>query len=190
VRSVGGSGAAAPLQPAVLRRLATALQDAEMTEVAVVAAATAALWEAWQASPPVDAAREAALLAELRAALGWRQPQIPLPSPAEALALLRTCGNPLCTELGGDSEARVQLKACARCGAVAYCCRLGLCRGGRACVWAPAFALTCPSGPALQAVPGGALVGGPQGGVQRGGRGGRRQRQLKRWSRWRRWGCS
>jgi hypothetical protein len=136
VRSVGGNGAAAPLQPAVLRRLATALQDAEKTEAAVVAAATAALWEAWQASPLVDAAREAELLSELRAALGWRQPQLPLPSPAEALALLRPCGNPLCMELGGDSEARVQLKACARCGAVAYCCR---CAEGGGKAWVEAL---------------------------------------------------
>ncbi len=94
----------------------------------------------------------------------WGELQLPLPSPAEALAQLRPCGNPLCTELGGDSEARVQLKACARCGTVAYCCRCGEALCG------------------LKGLPDGALAVGPQGRVRSGGRqrGGRQQRL--RWS--------
>ncbi|GFR48902.1 hypothetical protein Agub_g10850 [Astrephomene gubernaculifera] len=37
--------------------------------------------------------------------------------------LLRGCGNPHCSNLAGDSEAEVKLKACGRCGQVGYCCR-------------------------------------------------------------------
>ncbi|GFR44769.1 hypothetical protein Agub_g6100 [Astrephomene gubernaculifera] len=48
-----------------------------------------------------------------------------LVSPAElrVRGLVRGCGNPGCTNLAGDSEAEVKLKACGRCGAVGYCCR-------------------------------------------------------------------
>ncbi len=134
VRAAGGTRAAASLQPALLRRVATALQDADNVTGAVAAAAAAALWEAWQAGPPADSAREAALLSELRAALGWGELRLPLPSPAEALALLRTCGNPLCMELGGDSEAALLLpKTCRRCHTVSYCsseCQLAHWRSG------------------------------------------------------------
>ncbi len=121
VRAAGGSGAAVSLQPAALRRIVRAAQGAG--QPVREGAAAVSVWEAWRASLPVDAAREAALLAELRAVLGWEEPQLPLPSPAKALAALHTCSNPACVELSGDSEARVQLKACAHCGAVAYCCR-------------------------------------------------------------------
>ncbi|GFR50640.1 hypothetical protein Agub_g12888 [Astrephomene gubernaculifera] len=43
--------------------------------------------------------------------------------PAEARRLLRTCSNPACVNLKGDSEAELPLKACARCGGAWYCCR-------------------------------------------------------------------
>ncbi|PNH09328.1 hypothetical protein TSOC_004050 [Tetrabaena socialis] len=42
-------------------------------------------------------------------------------SPAEARALLRTCANPACDNLAGDSEAGLPLRACGRCGGAWYC---------------------------------------------------------------------
>ncbi|GLC49522.1 hypothetical protein PLESTB_000228400 [Pleodorina starrii] len=41
-----------------------------------------------------------------------------LASPAEVAAVLRTCANPDCLNLEGDSEAGLRLAACGRCGAV------------------------------------------------------------------------
>ncbi|GLC50631.1 hypothetical protein PLESTB_000401300 [Pleodorina starrii] len=47
-----------------------------------------------------------------------------LASPAEVAAeVLRTCANPTCLNLEGDSEAGLRLAACGRCGAAWYCCR-------------------------------------------------------------------
>ncbi|GLC47916.1 hypothetical protein PLESTB_000039400 [Pleodorina starrii] len=46
-----------------------------------------------------------------------------LASPAEVAAVLRTCANPACVNLEGDSEAGLRLAACGRCGAAWYCCR-------------------------------------------------------------------
>ncbi|KXZ44192.1 hypothetical protein GPECTOR_71g553 [Gonium pectorale] len=44
--------------------------------------------------------------------------------PSESRRTMRSCGNPACTVLVGDSEAeRPPLKACAGCGTVGYCCR-------------------------------------------------------------------
>ncbi|GLC41689.1 hypothetical protein PLESTB_000688200 [Pleodorina starrii] len=57
---------------------------------------------------PVVAAAAAALLAA---------PDEPAFSP------LRTCANPSCVNLEGDSEAELGLAACGGCGAVGYCCR-------------------------------------------------------------------
>ncbi|PNH02376.1 hypothetical protein TSOC_011650, partial [Tetrabaena socialis] len=42
-------------------------------------------------------------------------------SPFEARAVLRTCSNPACDNLAGDSEARLPLRACGRCGGAWYC---------------------------------------------------------------------
>ncbi|GLC75242.1 hypothetical protein PLESTF_001612600 [Pleodorina starrii] len=64
-----------------------------------------------------------------------------LASPAEVEAVLRTCANPACLNLEGDSEAGLRLAACGRCGAAWYCCRdcqtahwrmghRAVCRGG------------------------------------------------------------
>jgi hypothetical protein len=117
------------LQPAALRRIGSFLRDeGEHPSEAAAAAATASLWEAWASAEvgrPLSSAREAALAAKLKAVLSWGELRLPLPTPAEALALLQlhSCGNPLCAALGGDSEAGVQLKACGRCGAAAYCSR-------------------------------------------------------------------
>ncbi|PNH06653.1 hypothetical protein TSOC_006952 [Tetrabaena socialis] len=44
-------------------------------------------------------------------------------SPSEARAMLRTCANPACDNLAGDSEAEVPLRACGRCGGAWYCRR-------------------------------------------------------------------
>ncbi|KXZ47164.1 hypothetical protein GPECTOR_37g170 [Gonium pectorale] len=46
-----------------------------------------------------------------------------MPPPAAALRLLRTCANPGCSSLEGDSEAELLLTPCAGCGEAAYCCR-------------------------------------------------------------------
>ncbi|GLC43621.1 hypothetical protein PLESTM_001496700 [Pleodorina starrii] len=40
-----------------------------------------------------------------------------------AAEVLRTCANPTCLNLEGDSEAGLRLAACGRCGAAWYCCR-------------------------------------------------------------------
>ncbi|GLC43358.1 hypothetical protein PLESTM_001462500 [Pleodorina starrii] len=46
-----------------------------------------------------------------------------LASPAEVeAAVLRTCANPACRSLEGDSEVGLRLAACGRCGAAWYCC--------------------------------------------------------------------
>ncbi|PNH07140.1 hypothetical protein TSOC_006432 [Tetrabaena socialis] len=42
-------------------------------------------------------------------------------SSAEARALLRTCANPACDNMAGDSEAGLPLRACGRCGGAWYC---------------------------------------------------------------------
>ncbi|PNH03789.1 hypothetical protein TSOC_010127 [Tetrabaena socialis] len=41
--------------------------------------------------------------------------------PSEARALLRTCANPACDNLAGDSEAALPLRACGWCGGAWYC---------------------------------------------------------------------
>ncbi|GLC43618.1 hypothetical protein PLESTB_000401000 [Pleodorina starrii] len=47
-----------------------------------------------------------------------------LACPDEVAAeVLRTCANPACVNLEGDSEAGLRLAACGRCGAALYCCR-------------------------------------------------------------------
>ncbi|KXZ47158.1 hypothetical protein GPECTOR_37g164 [Gonium pectorale] len=46
-----------------------------------------------------------------------------MPPPAAARRLLRTCANPGCANLEGDSEAGLRLTPCAGCGEAAYCCR-------------------------------------------------------------------
>ncbi|PNH01865.1 hypothetical protein TSOC_012211 [Tetrabaena socialis] len=42
-------------------------------------------------------------------------------SSSEPRALLRTCANPACDNLAGDSEAGLPLRACGRCGGAWYC---------------------------------------------------------------------
>ncbi|PNH09333.1 hypothetical protein TSOC_004057 [Tetrabaena socialis] len=65
--------------------------------------------------------------AELVRALGGAEPEVVavaralVSSPAEARALLRTCANPACDNLAGDSEAGLPLRACGRCGGAWYC---------------------------------------------------------------------
>ncbi|PNH09331.1 hypothetical protein TSOC_004055 [Tetrabaena socialis] len=65
--------------------------------------------------------------AEVVWALGGAEPEVVavaralVSSPAEARALLRTCANPACDNLAGDSEAGLPLRACGRCGGAWYC---------------------------------------------------------------------
>ncbi|KXZ43802.1 hypothetical protein GPECTOR_80g162 [Gonium pectorale] len=49
-----------------------------------------------------------------------RAPPLLLP-PAEARCVVRTCANPACTNLEGDSEADLRLLACRLCRAAEYC---------------------------------------------------------------------
>jgi hypothetical protein len=80
------------------------------------------LWRMWQRDDvvsPATLARAAQFLHTWSAGAG--PPELELPTPEEALAALRSCGNPLCSELGGDSEAGLPRRACGRCGAVSYC---------------------------------------------------------------------
>ncbi|GLC40823.1 hypothetical protein PLESTB_000018900 [Pleodorina starrii] len=49
---------------------------------------------------------------------------LPLPSPEEARRRLpRRCANAACTNLDGDSEAELRLRACSGCGEAGYCGR-------------------------------------------------------------------
>ncbi|KXZ47162.1 hypothetical protein GPECTOR_37g168 [Gonium pectorale] len=52
-----------------------------------------------------------------------RRLALAMPPPAAARRLLRTCANPGCANLEGDSEAELRLTPCAGCGEAAYCCR-------------------------------------------------------------------
>jgi hypothetical protein len=84
--------------------------------------ALVALGRLWRhGEEPAAGSMEATCLDSLAVRAGGRWPYLALPTPAEALAALRTCGNPLCGEMGGDSEAGLPRRACTRCRAVSYC---------------------------------------------------------------------
>ncbi|PNH03013.1 hypothetical protein TSOC_010965 [Tetrabaena socialis] len=128
----GPSRAAAPAPPGwspqLFRAMEAELRWCPGDEAAPMVAAAAALVrqaELWVAGGSEDGAE-----------LGWAAEVlgdsiIPdavaramLPSaPADARALLRTCTNPACDNLAGDSEAALPLRACGRCGAAWYCRR-------------------------------------------------------------------
>ncbi|GLC43617.1 hypothetical protein PLESTM_001496300 [Pleodorina starrii] len=69
-----------------------------------------------------------------------------LASPAEMAAVLRTCANPACVNLEGDSEAGLRLAACGRCGAAWYCCR-----GCQTAHWRTGHRAECSGGAAMAA---------------------------------------
>ncbi|PNH11173.1 Transducin beta-like protein 3 [Tetrabaena socialis] len=93
--------------------------------VGAVATALARRAELWVAGGSEDGAE----LVQAAAALGDQTlPEavaraMLLSSPAGARALLRTCANPACDNLAGDSEAALPLRVCGRCGAAWYCRR-------------------------------------------------------------------
>ncbi|GLC43629.1 hypothetical protein PLESTB_000402100 [Pleodorina starrii] len=72
-----------------------------------------------------------------------------LASPAEVAAVLRTCANPACVNLEGDSEAGLRLAACGRCGAAWYCCR-----GCQTAHWRTGHRAECGAGAAAAAAGG------------------------------------
>ncbi|PNH03012.1 hypothetical protein TSOC_010962 [Tetrabaena socialis] len=118
----------------------------EAAGMVVAAAALARQAELWVAGGGEDGAELGR--AAIRALGG---PIIPIAvvwallpsSPADARALLRTCANPACDNLAGESEAALPLRACGRCGAAWYCrreCLVSHWRSGHkeACVPFPA----------------------------------------------------
>ncbi|GFR50638.1 hypothetical protein Agub_g12886 [Astrephomene gubernaculifera] len=120
--------------PAQVRGLAPKLRESGRGEAADAALALAARLEAWGSE---EGAGSSALSfrcvpERLRQRASERGMSVPdvlgvmrrfLVPPAEARRLLRTCSNPACVNLKGDSEAELPLKACARCGGAWYCCR-------------------------------------------------------------------
>ncbi|KAG2451985.1 hypothetical protein HYH02_003756 [Chlamydomonas schloesseri] len=68
--------------------------------------------------------------------------ELPPPLPVDPLATafwrLRVCGNPGCEELGGASEAELDLRLCGRCRSVRYCCA-----GCQAAHWAAGHREAC-----------------------------------------------
>ncbi|KXZ41491.1 hypothetical protein GPECTOR_433g309 [Gonium pectorale] len=101
-----------PWRPELLRAAAARLRSASEDESAADAEKLAAWLERGCVGPP-----------------GLQPPPQPGPlasallPPAEARRLLRTCANPACVNLEGDSEADLQLLSCGGCGEVGYCCR-------------------------------------------------------------------
>ncbi|PNH11260.1 hypothetical protein TSOC_001883 [Tetrabaena socialis] len=112
-------------RPSLLRDLAAELR-AHGSSVATTAAAVEDL------AGQLEACRAGGSSGD--ASVGWQGlPSLPvqdsgsgagallLLAPVEACALLRTCANPACDNLAGDSEAELPLRACGRCGAAWYC---------------------------------------------------------------------
>ncbi|KXZ49281.1 hypothetical protein GPECTOR_22g875 [Gonium pectorale] len=114
--TAGPSGATSlpplPWQAELLREAATGLRNGGQRELAADAEGLAASLERGGGGTFCVALQRCPLASAL------------LP-PAEARRRLLPCrcANPACANLEGDSEADLRLKACARCGAVGYCCR-------------------------------------------------------------------
>ncbi|PNH03821.1 hypothetical protein TSOC_010089, partial [Tetrabaena socialis] len=128
-RSDPGRSAAVPpgWSPQLLRLLASKPAEGQEDEGGALAVASAALArqaELWAAGGGEDGAELARAVAALRSLplMGVAAAEL-LSSPAEARALLRTCANPACDNLAGDSEAELPLRACGRCGGTWYCRR-------------------------------------------------------------------
>ncbi|PNH02212.1 Succinate dehydrogenase [ubiquinone] flavoprotein subunit, mitochondrial [Tetrabaena socialis] len=127
----GPSSVAAPLPPGwspqLLQLLVVGLRSGQGDGWQALVAAASAL--ARRAAEWVEGGGEDD--AELVRVVGSLQSQRPLdavarvlpPSPSEARALLRTCANPACDNMAGDSEAGLPLRTCGRCGGVWYCRR-------------------------------------------------------------------
>ncbi|GFR49287.1 hypothetical protein Agub_g11309 [Astrephomene gubernaculifera] len=120
--------------PAQVRGLAPKLRESGHGEAADAALALAARLEAWgsEGGAGSSALSFRCVPERLRQRASERGMSVPdvvgvmrrfLVPPAEARRLLRTCSNPACVNLEGDSEAELPLKACARCGGAWYCCR-------------------------------------------------------------------
>ncbi|KXZ47676.1 hypothetical protein GPECTOR_33g558 [Gonium pectorale] len=145
----GGVGASGPagapgwgpgLDAKTLRSLARALRKHHLPEHAAEAEALL------EAAVPGGRSRAGGRAGSRGGARG-----VALTDEAEALvaamdaagegALLRTCANPECVNLEGDSEADLKLLACGRCGAVGYCCR-----GCQTAHWKSGHKEACRSG--------------------------------------------
>ncbi|GFR50809.1 hypothetical protein Agub_g13083, partial [Astrephomene gubernaculifera] len=120
--------------PVLVRGLAPKLLQSGRGEAADAALALAGRLEAWGSDRGAggSAVGFTCVPERLRQRASERGMSVPdvvgvmrrfLVPPAEARRLLRTCSNPACVNLKGDSEAELPLKACARCGGAWYCCR-------------------------------------------------------------------
>ncbi|PNH03793.1 hypothetical protein TSOC_010129 [Tetrabaena socialis] len=155
----GPSRAAAPLPPGwspqLLQLMAVELCSCQGDGWGGLAAAASALArqaEEWVAGGGEDGTELVRALQALGSqpvdAAAWALTS----SPAEARALLRTCANPACDNLAGDSEAELPLRACGRCGGAWYCqkeCSVAHWRSGHreACVERRAAAAAGAAGP-------------------------------------------
>ncbi|PNH09955.1 hypothetical protein TSOC_003367 [Tetrabaena socialis] len=131
----GGAGPSHPTitdtlgwSPQLLRLLASKPADGQedgggplTTQASAALARQAELWAAGGGEDGAELARAVAALPSLP--LVRAAPAGLIASPAEARALLRTCANPACDNLAGDSEAGLPLRACGRCGGAWYCRR-------------------------------------------------------------------
>ncbi|PNH01846.1 hypothetical protein TSOC_012245 [Tetrabaena socialis] len=111
--------------PQWLRMLADGMcisQAADGTALATAASALAKQAELWAAGGGEDGGELArAVTAMVAGPVHAAMARALAPSPADARAVLRTCANPACDNLAGDSEAELPLRACGRCGGAWYC---------------------------------------------------------------------
>jgi hypothetical protein len=112
------AGSPAPLE---FSALASAVVVETGSQIVAWAEALETLWRDWQRGALTSPAEVVVVLERFAQQAGAQWPDLALPRPDEALAALRSCSNPLCGELGGDSEAGLPRCACGRCGAVSYC---------------------------------------------------------------------
>ncbi|PNH09330.1 hypothetical protein TSOC_004054 [Tetrabaena socialis] len=123
--SGGGRGRLPGWSPQLLQLLAAGMRSRQRDEPKALATAASALArqaELWAAGGGEDGgelvrAVEAMASGSAHAALA----RALVSSPSAAHALLRTCANPACDNLAGDSEAGLPLRACGRCGGAWYC---------------------------------------------------------------------
>ncbi|KXZ49638.1 hypothetical protein GPECTOR_20g495 [Gonium pectorale] len=117
---------ALPWGPELLRGLGAQLRAYESPAEAEAVEAVAAAMDCWAGEEAVDGeggGSGAARFPELGLAPALLRLASAMPPPAAARRLLRTCANPGCANLDGDSEAGLRLTPCAGCGDAAYCCR-------------------------------------------------------------------
>ncbi|PNH09109.1 hypothetical protein TSOC_004278 [Tetrabaena socialis] len=126
--AAASSGGWSPQRLRVLADLCTgeaaggaALDAADGAALAAAASALASQAELWAAGGGEDGGELVRALAARAPGSVFNAQARALTSSPEARALLRTCANPVCDNLAGDSEAELLLRACGRCGGAWYC---------------------------------------------------------------------